>query len=95
MASKTLADAALRAVPPSVSRACGLSRAEDIPAALAAAEAAMGNKEQAAKDFAKVKDMRFKDVRFVAEGRLWPPKLVAGLSSLVGDAGATAAPAKP
>jgi len=57
--------------------------AEDIPAALAAAEAALGDKEQAAKDFAKVKDIRFKDVRFVKEGRLWPPKLVAGLQSLV------------
>jgi hypothetical protein len=31
-----------------------MSGAEDIPAALAAAEAAMGNKEQAVKDFAKV-----------------------------------------
>lgn len=58
--------------------------AEDIPAALAAAEAAMGNADQAAADLKKVKDNRFKDVRFVAEGRLWPPKLVAGLQSLVG-----------
>jgi hypothetical protein len=37
-----------------------------------------------AKDFAKVKDNRFKNVRFVKEGRLWPPKLVAGLASLAG-----------
>lgn len=57
--------------------------AEDIPAALAAAQAAMGNEKEALDLFAKVKDMRFKDVRFVKEGRLWGPKLSAALQLLV------------
>jgi len=60
--------------------------AEDIPSALAAAEAATGDVAQAAKDFEKVKDVRYKDVRFVQEGRLWPPRLVAGLQSLLQSA---------
>ncbi|EKX53440.1 hypothetical protein GUITHDRAFT_150411 [Guillardia theta CCMP2712] len=61
--------------------------AEDVPAALAAVKFAMGKEDEAKADFEKVQDQRFKDIRFVREGRLWPPKLVDALARLKEAAG--------
>jgi len=61
--------------------------AEDVPAALAAVKFALGKTDEAKADFQKVQDQRFKDLRFVQEGRLWPPKLVDALARLKEAAG--------
>ena len=49
-------------------------------------EFAGGNKDQALKSLAKVKDPRYRDVRYVEEGRLWPPKLVEAMKALLAEA---------
>jgi len=72
--------------------------AEDLPAALAAIVFAGGEKDKALKDLAKVTDPRYRDLRYVSEGRLWPPKLVEahkGLLEAAKAAAATPAPAAP
>eukprot|EP00285_Hemiselmis_virescens_P012305 CAMPEP_0173381210 /NCGR_PEP_ID=MMETSP1356-20130122/3640_1 /TAXON_ID=77927 ORGANISM="Hemiselmis virescens, Strain PCC157" /NCGR_SAMPLE_ID=MMETSP1356 /ASSEMBLY_ACC=CAM_ASM_000847 /LENGTH=430 /DNA_ID=CAMNT_0014334969 /DNA_START=19 /DNA_END=1311 /DNA_ORIENTATION=- len=67
--------------------------AEDIPAALAAMEFGSGDKKAALKDFAKVTDPRYRDVRYVKEGRLWPSKVVEALKGLIEEAKNTPAAA--
>jgi hypothetical protein len=66
---------------------------QDMRAALAAALWAAGAQAQAEEEWSRVEDPRYRDEKWLEEGRRWPPRLAADLGALLRVADVVAAPA--